>query len=159
MSKRVYLKGPADSLAAVHDEAGVQVTEFVDGWPTRQISIFGKEWITSLDDHHPLSGHDARRPATARGLAAKTVVPCERCDGTGWVCEADDAQCWESGATSRPWSRERSREVTRWLNRAATLTEALARYLGQKTSRPLFSPTAQLLAEPDGDRPNDTQHS
>ena len=56
MSKRVYLKGPAESLAPVHDEAGVQVTEFVDGWPTRQIAIFGKAWITSLDDYHPLVG-------------------------------------------------------------------------------------------------------
>src|SRR5262245_36941528 len=56
MSKRVYLKGPAESLAPVRDEAGVQFTEFVDGWPTRQIAIFGKAWITSLDDYHPLVG-------------------------------------------------------------------------------------------------------
>jgi hypothetical protein len=30
------------------------------------------------------------------------IIGCERCDSTGWVCEAHDDQPWQSGATSRP---------------------------------------------------------
>jgi hypothetical protein len=37
-----------------------------------------------------------------RKVNAMKVVNCERCDSTGWVCEAHDDRPWESGATSRP---------------------------------------------------------
>src|SRR5262245_14135358 len=33
---------------------------------------------------------------------AVKIIVCERCDSTGWVCEAHDDQPWISSAASRP---------------------------------------------------------
>ena len=55
MNERVYLKGPVESLDPYGPD-GYQVTEFVDKEPTRQISVFGEQWISSLDEYHPLAG-------------------------------------------------------------------------------------------------------
>lgn len=30
------------------------------------------------------------------------IVPCDRCDSMGWVCEAHDQRLWDSGVSSRP---------------------------------------------------------
>jgi hypothetical protein len=40
-----------------------------------------------------------------------TVIPCERGDDTGWVCEAHDDRPWDSGATSRPLHMRRARHA------------------------------------------------
>jgi hypothetical protein len=96
MSKRVYLKGPAESLAPVHDEAGVQVTEFVEGWPTRQISIFGKEWITSLDDHHPLVGMTLGDQPLPEGWR-----PEDEDEETEFLTQEEFEQLWEEALRRR----------------------------------------------------------
>lgn len=53
---RTYVKFPVETFSQDPDEEAFAVCEYLDGEPSRQVTVAGDRWVTSLEDEDPVIG-------------------------------------------------------------------------------------------------------